>query len=72
MTEDEMKTKTCYRTLGPVASADGSAPWFSPQACVGSQCSAWRWVDKAGTDEAGQPNYYAGRWQGYCGPAGKP
>lgn len=40
--------------------------------CIGSRCMSWRWVDKAGTNEAGEPNYYAGHWKGYCGKAGRP
>lgn len=42
MTEQEAKTKTCHRTLAPVASADGSAPWHSPAPCIGSDCMAFR------------------------------
>lgn len=61
MTEDEAKTKTCHKTLIPVASSDGSAPWFSPQLCLGSACMAWRW----GAD-AFRP------YDGYCGLAGRP
>lgn len=46
MTEQEAKKTTCHKTLVPVASADGSAPWFSPQGCIGSACSAWRWLPR--------------------------
>ncbi len=59
MTEQEAKKTTCHKTLVPVASADGSAPWFSPQACIGSACMAWRWGDYEQTE-------------GYCGLAGRP
>lgn len=69
MTEEEAKTKTCHKTLAPVASADGSAPWHSPANCIGSGCMAWRWHN---------PRISNGEllWekdtQGYCGLAGKP
>ena len=46
MTEQEAKTKTCLMTLGPVASADGSAPWHSPSCCIGSACMGWRDTDR--------------------------
>jgi len=64
MTEDEAKATTCHKTLIPVASADGSAPWFSPQACVGSACMAWRWK----RDNNDNPSSKFG----FCGLAGRP
>ena len=65
MTEDEHKKLTCHRTLGGIASADGSAPWFHPQACIGSQCSAWRWTTKP------IPSMQIDG-EGFCGLAGEP
>lgn len=46
MTEDEMKTRTCHKTLAPVVWADGNLR-FSPQLCIGSDCTAWRWQKSA-------------------------
>lgn len=47
MTEEEAKTKTCWRSIGvaPVYAPDGGGirdggPW----PCVGSDCMAWRWL----------------------------
>jgi hypothetical protein len=62
MTEDEAKQKTCHKTLAPVATADGSAPWHSPAACIGSACMAWRELFES----------THGKKVGYCGLAGKP
>lgn len=66
MTEDEAKTKTCHKTLAPVASGDGSAPWFSCAACIGSDCMAWR------TFPASEWNEHRKMTDGFCGLAGKP
>jgi hypothetical protein len=72
MTEDEAKTKTCHRSIIPVASADGSAPWFSTHNCIGSACMAWRPTDNetfpSPPDKPSPPSKPAG----YCGLAGKP
>ncbi len=76
MTEDEAKTKTCHKTLVPVASADGSAPWFLPQACIGSACMAWRndAVFVSQVNDKGATVQLEGRsyTSGHCGLAGKP
>ena len=70
MTEDEANTKTCYRTLSNVALNGHLRRELLP--CIGSACMAWRWISKTGTSEDGKPNYYTGKWKGYCGLAGKP
>lgn len=83
MTEDEAKTKSCHKTIGPVASADGSTPWFSPQVCLGSACMAWRWDDVPNpnyrpiqvwpSDQLGtNPSYLKSTTDGHCGLAGRP
>jgi hypothetical protein len=66
MTEDEMKKTTCHRTLAAIPTADGSPPWFSPACCLGSQCSAWRWVVRKTDAGFMDPPH------GYCGIAGPP
>jgi len=60
VTEDEAKTKWCPK----YGTEDAS--------CCASRCMWWRWISKTGTSEDGKPNYYTGKWKGYCGPAGKP
>ena len=70
MTEDEAKTKACHKTLTPVASADGSAPWFTSQTCIGSACMAWRW--DGGFPLPNDPPAISERYNGFCGLAGKP
>lgn len=67
MTEDEAKTKACFRAATFGASqqlADGPGP-----RCIGSACMAWRWMDAAkGYDSAAIRNEQGG----YCGLAGGP
>lgn len=72
MTEQEPKAATCHLTLIPVASADGSAPWFSPQACIGAACSAWRWGFDMSTEGNTKGAIRHSTKAGYCGLAGKP
>lgn len=73
MTEQEAKTKTCHKTLIPV-SADGSAPWFSPQACIGSACMAWRWLSTHINDPENPKGdlIWSRDTHGFCGLAGHP
>lgn len=61
MTEEEAKTKWCFR-----------APDAANDRCIGSACMAWRWVmehiiQRDGTISGPTPSQ-----QGYCGLAGKP
>lgn len=78
MTEDEAKTTTCHKTLIPVSSADGSAPWFSPQPCIGSACMAWRSEPGADRRRLEAQNLHMPTGEiakiesGWCGLAGKP
>lgn len=38
-----MKTKTCHRTLAALYMSP-QGPVYAPAACLGSECSAWRWT----------------------------
>lgn len=86
LTEDEARQKWCpfARVVPSDASGkvwDGApAGWNrkgllanpQPARCLASECTAWRWRDKAGLSPSGEPNYYPGEWKGFCGLAGRP
>jgi hypothetical protein len=77
MTEEEAKTKTCHKTLAAVS--HNGALVYSPAACVGSACMAWRRaapIVSYGSYEIGENanpaafkptgdgwSLYSGRWQ---------
>lgn len=82
MTEDEAKTKACFRAAtfgGSQQLAEGPGPH-----CIGSACMGWRWVfEPDGTFNATYDT--RGEWReveripnfrktdrGFCGPAGAP
>lgn len=72
MTEDEAKTKACFRAATFGASqqlADGPGPH-----CIGSACMGWRVVreEVSGTDADGFGYVRSAVTGGYCGPAGAP
>lgn len=56
MTEEEAKTKWCWRTTK------------STSMCLGAGCMAWRWV----RDDFGNVTEIGGEKHGFCGPAGRP
>lgn len=45
MTEKEADNIICYRTIAPISSIDGGTN-YAPMTCLGSKCSAWRWVSE--------------------------
>jgi hypothetical protein len=67
MTEDEAKTKWCFKR-GYVVDADNLG--FDPEnptksiACIGSECMAWRWENDG--------SQFGRNQDGFCGLAGKP
>jgi hypothetical protein len=74
MTEKEAHTKLCPFTLVADEGIAVHRPALFDERprCIGTGCMAWRWISKAGTGEDGTPNYYSGKWKGYCGRVGKP
>lgn len=70
MTEDEAKTKLCFKAAtfgGSQQLADGAGPF-----CVGSACMGWRVrYNQISSHDLDGPIISAGRY-GYCGPAGEP
>lgn len=70
MTEDEAKTKLCFKAATFGASqqlADGPGP-----SCIASSCMAWRW-DGSNITNPTQPKsdlVWSNRTYGHCGLAG--
>jgi len=65
MTEDEAKTKACFKAAtfgGSQQLADGPGP-----NCIGSACMAWRWTMDPREAEAAWESTAP---SGYCGLAG--
>ena len=64
MTEDEAKTKACFRAAtfgGSQQLAEGPGPY-----CIASKCMAWRW--KVTTPETGQSVALDARGSAYYSP----
>jgi hypothetical protein len=69
MTEDEMRTKVCHKTLGrDVLAPGGGGQTCVTEKCIGSDCAAWRW--RNGFPLKDDPPEIANRFHGYCGLAG--
>lgn len=72
MTEDEAKTKACFRAAtfgGSQQLADGPGPH-----CIGSACMAWRSAEITRKIDGGgyTLSTYKTRTVGFCGLAGQP
>lgn len=78
MTEDEAKTKICYRSIDgddSPAPVIGNEMFAKKFACIGSACMAWRWIRTPQEAEINRHGLSAPSEHvdaGFCGLAGKP